>query len=244
MRVVGVDIGGTFTDLMLYDTDVGVGARPQGAVDRRPTPERAMVGGLDELCDDGRARAVGRRPASSTGRRSRRTPCSSTTARVAGMITIARLPRHRPHRAPPAAAALLGDAGHPVAGAPVRAAPPSQGGERADRAADRRGARAARRGRGARRGARAARRGRRGGRGLLPLLVPQPGARAARGGDRARGDARTRSSRRASTSSRSSASSSASRRRRSARSSARRPAATSTASRPGSPSRASTASCT
>ena len=28
-----------------------------------------------------------------------------------------RLPRHRPHRPPPAAAALLGDAGHPVAGA-------------------------------------------------------------------------------------------------------------------------------
>ena len=32
----------------------------------------------------------------------------------------ARLPRHRPHRAPPAAAALLGHAGHPVAGAAVR----------------------------------------------------------------------------------------------------------------------------
>ena len=33
MRVVGVDIGGTFTDFMLYDTESGVGARPQGALD-------------------------------------------------------------------------------------------------------------------------------------------------------------------------------------------------------------------
>ncbi len=32
MRVVGVDIGGTFTDLVLYDTGSS-GARPQGALD-------------------------------------------------------------------------------------------------------------------------------------------------------------------------------------------------------------------
>jgi N-methylhydantoinase A len=49
MRVVGVDIGGTFTDLMLYDTESGsvhvhkVPSTPQA-------PEQAMVAGLTELC--------------------------------------------------------------------------------------------------------------------------------------------------------------------------------------------------
>src|SRR5262245_41446521 len=49
MRVVGVDIGGTFTDFMLYDTESGavhvhkVASTPDG-------PERAMVSGLGELC--------------------------------------------------------------------------------------------------------------------------------------------------------------------------------------------------
>ena len=213
MRVVGVDIGGTFTDFMLYDTESGSVHVHKVPLDARPT--RARDGRRARgAVRAGRARAV----ATSTGVFHGTTIATNAVLEhdgaVAGMITTARLPRRRPHRAPPAAAALLGDAGHPVAGAAARAAPPPQGRERADRAADGRGARAARRGRGARRGARAARRGRRGRRRLLPLLVPQPGARAARRGDRARGDARTRSSRRASTSSRSSASSSASRRRR------------------------------
>ena len=50
MRVVGVDIGGTFTDLMLYDTE-------SGAVDihKIPStpgePELAMIAGFVELCD-------------------------------------------------------------------------------------------------------------------------------------------------------------------------------------------------
>ena len=52
MRVVGVDIGGTFTDFMLYDTDSGsvhvhkVRSTPED-------PERAMVAGLEELCLEG-----------------------------------------------------------------------------------------------------------------------------------------------------------------------------------------------
>jgi len=49
MRVVGVDIGGTFTDFMLYDTESG-----SVAVHKVPStpdePERAMVTGLAELC--------------------------------------------------------------------------------------------------------------------------------------------------------------------------------------------------
>jgi N-methylhydantoinase A len=53
MRVVGVDIGGTFTDFMLYDTE-------SGRVDVhkvRSTPDdpgRAMVSGLVELCGNAR----------------------------------------------------------------------------------------------------------------------------------------------------------------------------------------------
>ncbi|MEO8969387.1 MAG: hydantoinase/oxoprolinase family protein [Solirubrobacteraceae bacterium] len=49
MHVVGVDIGGTFTDLMLYDTGSG-----QVHVHKVPStpeePEKAMVSGLGELC--------------------------------------------------------------------------------------------------------------------------------------------------------------------------------------------------
>ena len=49
MRVVGVDIGGTFTDLMLYDTVSG-----KVSVHKVPStpaePDRAMVLGLSELC--------------------------------------------------------------------------------------------------------------------------------------------------------------------------------------------------
>ena len=49
MQVVGVDIGGTFTDFMLYDTesgDVHVHKVPSTPAE----PERAMVSGLTELC--------------------------------------------------------------------------------------------------------------------------------------------------------------------------------------------------
>src|SRR3954470_14182975 len=49
MRVVGVDIGGTFTDFMLYDTESG--AVHVHKVPSTPgEPERAMVTGLTELC--------------------------------------------------------------------------------------------------------------------------------------------------------------------------------------------------
>ena len=92
-----------------------------------------MVSGLVELCPTpGRAAES---TASSTGRRSRPTPCSSTAARGRdgrrrrGTATSST-------SAPPAAAALLDHAGHPLAGAAVRAAPPPQGRRRADRSAD------------------------------------------------------------------------------------------------------------
>ncbi len=61
MRVVGVDIGGTFTDLMLYDTDSG-SVRVHKVPSTPDEPEKAMVDGLAELCD-----AAGLRPDDVTG---------------------------------------------------------------------------------------------------------------------------------------------------------------------------------
>jgi N-methylhydantoinase A len=49
MRVVGVDIGGTFTDLMLYDTSSG-SVHVHKVPSTPAEPERAMVSGLTELC--------------------------------------------------------------------------------------------------------------------------------------------------------------------------------------------------
>lgn len=50
MRVVGVDIGGTFTDLMLCDTDTGA-VHVHKVPSTPEAPERAMVTGLLELCE-------------------------------------------------------------------------------------------------------------------------------------------------------------------------------------------------
>ena len=49
MRVVGVDIGGTFTDFMLYDTESG-GVHVHKVPSTPAQPEQAMVAGLFELC--------------------------------------------------------------------------------------------------------------------------------------------------------------------------------------------------
>ena len=73
-----------------------------------------------------------------------------------------------------------------MAGPSARPAPPSKGRERADRPAAWRGARPARRGRGARGGARPQGRGGRGHRGVLSLLVHRPAARGARARDHRR----------------------------------------------------------
>jgi N-methylhydantoinase A len=51
MHVVGVDIGGTFTDFMLYDTDSGA-VHVHKVPSTPDEPERAMVTGLAELCAD------------------------------------------------------------------------------------------------------------------------------------------------------------------------------------------------
>src|SRR3954467_12849647 len=49
MHVVGVDIGGTFTDFMLYDTQSG-DAHVHKVPSTPSAPEQAMVDGLTELC--------------------------------------------------------------------------------------------------------------------------------------------------------------------------------------------------
>ena len=51
MRVVGVDIGGTFTDFMLYDTESGA-VHVHKVRSTPDDPGRAMVSGLVELCSD------------------------------------------------------------------------------------------------------------------------------------------------------------------------------------------------
>ena len=96
------------------------------------------------------------------------------------------LPRHPPHRAPQEAPQLLELPGPAVAAVPGRPAslPPHGAGAHHE---GRLGARPARRGEGARAGPQAEGGRGRGGRGVLPVLVPEPGARAARRRDRARG---------------------------------------------------------
>ena len=85
MRVVGVDIGGTFTDFMLYDTESG--AVHVHKVPSTPgEPERAMVSGLAELCT-----AAGVTPAEVSGVFHGTTVATNAVLEhegaVAGMIT-------------------------------------------------------------------------------------------------------------------------------------------------------------
>jgi N-methylhydantoinase A len=49
MRVVGVDIGGTFTDFMLYDTE-SAAVHVHKVRSTPDDPGRAMISGLVELC--------------------------------------------------------------------------------------------------------------------------------------------------------------------------------------------------
>src|SRR5687768_15649831 len=51
MRVVGVDIGGTFTDFMLYETESG-GVHVHKVRSTPDDPGQAMITGLVDLCRD------------------------------------------------------------------------------------------------------------------------------------------------------------------------------------------------
>src|SRR5437588_5729116 len=57
MKTVGVDIGGTFTDLMLYDSESGA-VHVHKVPSTPDEPDRAMVTGLAELCARAALRAT------------------------------------------------------------------------------------------------------------------------------------------------------------------------------------------
>ena len=120
MRVVGVDIGGTFTGLHALRHGVRRRPRPQGSFDSgrsRSGPGRRARG----ICGQAGVEAADV-AASSMARRWPRTPCSSTAGRSAGLRDYRGLPGRRAHRTPSAASALLDHAGHSLAGSPVRQA--------------------------------------------------------------------------------------------------------------------------
>ena len=209
VKRLGVDVGGTFTDLIYVDDEAGT-----VLVHKLPTtpatPRRGPIAGIRELTDDRRRQPRLARPG--LPRHDDRDQHRHRAQRRHGRDDHhGGLPRHPPHRAAQEAAQLLELPGPAVAALPARAPPPPPDRPGADHA--RRHARSSRSTRsGAGAGAAAQGRRRRGGRRLLPVLVPQPGARA-RGSPRSSGrSSRRRSSRSPRRCCRSTASTSASRR--------------------------------
>ena len=128
MRLIGVDVGGTFTDLVLSDTE-----RDLTVIHKVPTTPADPSGGAGRhprACAAPRDRARRRR-----ARLSRHDHRHQRRAREPGRADRhdhdQGLPRHHPRRTPPAARALLDHAGGAVAGPSARPAPPSKGRERA-----------------------------------------------------------------------------------------------------------------
>ena len=185
MKRVGVDVGGTFTDLILVDEEEGritvdkVPSTPDDPVAQR---RRGRAGAVRE----GRRGARGRRQP--PARDDRRDQHRAHAQRCGGRDDHdARLPGHRPHRQAQEAVQLLAPAGAALAVAAARQAAPPADREGAGDGAGRRRAGRARRRRGARARAGAEAGRRRVRRGLPAALVPQPRARAPHQGDRARG---------------------------------------------------------
>ena len=83
MRVVGVDIGGTFTDFMLYDTESGA-VHVHKVRSTPDDPGRALVEGLGEICGQAGVEAADVGGVFHGTIPWRRTPCSSTAGRSAG----------------------------------------------------------------------------------------------------------------------------------------------------------------
>ena len=85
MKRIGVDVGGTFTDLILVDEESG-----RITVDKVPStpddPARGVVDGVSRLCEQGGV-PLARSTISCTARRSRRTSRSRTRGAEVGMIT-------------------------------------------------------------------------------------------------------------------------------------------------------------
>ena len=86
MKRIGVDVGGTFTDLILVDEESG-----RITVDKVPStpddPARGVVDGIRRLCEKGARRARPRSTTCCTARPSRRTSRSPTRGAEVGMIT-------------------------------------------------------------------------------------------------------------------------------------------------------------
>ena len=78
MKLIGVDVGGTFTDLIITDSETR-----ESAIHKVPTtpddPSDGAAAGIAQLCERS-GTAPGASPTSSTAPRSRPTRCSSTTA--------------------------------------------------------------------------------------------------------------------------------------------------------------------
>ena len=83
MKRIGVDVGGTFTDLILVDEEAG-----RITVDKVPStpddPARGVVEGIQAAVREGRRRRCRRSTTSCTARPSRRTSCSPTPAPRSG----------------------------------------------------------------------------------------------------------------------------------------------------------------
>ena len=185
MKRIGVDVGGTFTDLVLVDEEAG-----RVTVDKVPStpddPSRGVIAGIRGLCQQGRRRP-GRGGQPAARHDDRHQYRAHPLGRRGGPDHDRGLPRHPPHRAAQEAVQLLAAAGAALAVAAAGQAPPSAHGQGARHRPRRGGADAARRRGGAR--ARAAAEGGRcrGGLGLPAALLPEPGSRAPHQGDRARG---------------------------------------------------------
>ena len=183
MRRLGVDVGGTFTDLIYLDDEGGVHVHKVPSTPADPSTA-TVQGALEPAGPPGRSPPGS--TSSSTAPPWRRTSSSSTTAPRSAPHDEG-LPGHHPHRAPQEAAQLVELPGPAVAAVPARAAAQPHACHRARHRAER--------GRGVpldedevRDAVRTLKGGwSRGDRGLLPLLVPQPRARAAGQGDRGRG---------------------------------------------------------
>ena len=186
MKRLGVDVGGTFTDLILYDEE-GERIHVHKLASTPEDPAVAILQGVEEIC--AMASTEPSQLSAAAARHDGRHQHDPRTARrEGGHDHHERLPGHPSHRPPPQAVHVQPDAGHPAAGAAADPAPvpPLRAGAHAG---GRQRARPARRGRGGGGAGLPGRRGHRVRRRLLPQLVRQRGARGARQGDRRPGAA-------------------------------------------------------
>ena len=121
MRRIGVDVGGTFTDLIYIDDEAG-----QVIVHKTPStpadPSIGTVQGISELCEMAGIEPAAARPG--LPRHDRRDEHRDRAQRRQGRDDHDQgLPRHPAHRAPQEADELLALAEPAVAGAADRAAP-------------------------------------------------------------------------------------------------------------------------